>query len=92
MRTIIIIIVSKEKKICEEVSTRIVEDPGLHTLSFKVELDVAADGSEAAVKGMLEEHVARARPSRYTKRRCMKEPNSLRLSLSAARNQLPTVR
>lgn len=62
MKTIIIIS-KKKKKICEEVSTRIAEDPGLHTLSSKVELHVAADGLEAAINRMLEEHVARARPS-----------------------------
>ena len=92
MRNIIIIIIIFSKKIREEVSTRVADDPGLHTLSSKVELEVAVDGSEAAVNGTLKEHVARVRPSPYAKRRWMKELKSLRLLLSAARNQLTTAR
>lgn len=46
------------KKIREEVSTRIADESGLHASSSKDEL-------EAAVNGVLGEHVARARPSPY---------------------------
>jgi hypothetical protein len=74
------------KKICDEVSTRIADDSRLHASSSKDELEVAVDRLEAAVNEVLEEHVARARPSPYAKRWWIDEPKTLRLSLSAARN------
>lgn len=80
------------EKIREEVSTKIADDSGLSTLSSKVELEVAVDGLEAAVNEVLEEHVERARPSPYAKRWWTDELKSLRLSLSAARNRLTTIR
>jgi hypothetical protein len=61
-------------------------------LSSKDELDAAVDRLEAAVHGVLEEHVARARPSPYAKRWWTDELRTLRRSLSAARNRLTTVR
>ena len=80
------------KKIREEVSTRIADDSGLHALSSKDELEVAVESLEAAVNGVLEEHVARARPSPYAKRWWTDELKTLRSSLSAAHNRLTTVR
>ena len=80
------------KKIREEVSKRIADDSSLHALSSKDELEVAVDRLEVAVNGVLEEHVTRARPSPYTKRWWTDELKTLRLSLSAARNRLTTVR
>jgi hypothetical protein len=80
------------KKIREEVSTRVADDPSLHALSSKAELEVAVERLEVVVNGVLEEHVARAQPSPYAKRRWTNELKSLRLSLSAARNRLTTVR
>jgi hypothetical protein len=74
------------KKIREEVSTRIAGGSSLHTLSYKDELEVAVDRLEAAVNGVLEEHVARARPSPHAKRWWADELKTLRLSFSAARN------
>ena len=56
------------------------------------ELEVAVERLEAAVNGVLEEHVARARPSLYAKRWWTDELKTLRRSLSAARNRLTTVR
>jgi hypothetical protein len=80
------------KKIREEVSTGIADDSNLHALSSKDELEVAVDRLEAAVNGVLEEHVARARPSPYAKRWWIDELKTLRASLSAARNRLTTIR
>jgi hypothetical protein len=56
------------EKIRKEVSTRIADDSSLQGLSFEDELDVAVNRLEASVNGVLEEHVARARPSPYAKR------------------------
>lgn len=56
------------KEIREEVSIRIANDSGLHALSSKDELEAAVERLEAAVNGVLDEHVARARPSPYAKR------------------------
>ena len=80
------------KRIREEASTKIAEDSNLQTLSFKDELEMATDSLEATVNGVLEKHVARARPSLYAKRWWTDELKTLRLSLSAARNRLTTVR
>jgi hypothetical protein len=80
------------KKIREEVSTRIADDSSLHALSSKDELEVAVESLEATVNGVLEEHVARARPSPYAKRWWTDELKTLRSSLSAARNRLTTIR
>jgi hypothetical protein len=74
------------EKIRKEVSTRIADDSSLQGLSFEDELDVAVNRLEASVNGVLEEHVARARPSPYAKRWWTYELKTLRLSLSAARN------
>jgi hypothetical protein len=80
------------KKIREEISTRIADGSSLHALSSKDELEATVDRLEAAVNGVLEEHVARARPSPYAKRWWTDELKTLRRSLSAARNRLTTVR
>jgi hypothetical protein len=80
------------KKIRKEVSTRIADDSSLHALSSKDELEAAVDRLEAAVNAVLEEHVARARPSPYAKRTWTDELKTLRRSLSAAWNRLTTVR
>jgi hypothetical protein len=80
------------KKIREELSTRIADYSKLHVLSSKDELEVAVDTLEAVVNEVWEEHVARARPSPYAKRWWIDELKTLRLSLSAARNRLTTVR
>jgi hypothetical protein len=80
------------RKIREEVSKRIVDDSSLHALSSRDELEAAVERLEVAVNGVLEEHVARARPLPYAKRWWTDELKSLRLSLSAARNRLTTVR
>lgn len=80
------------KKIREEVSTRITDDFNLHTLSTKDGLEMAVDRLEALVNGVLEEHVARARPSPYAKRWWTDKLTTLRHSLSAARNRLTAVR
>lgn len=80
------------KKIREEVSTKVADDSSLHAPSSKDELEVAVIRLEAAVNGVLEEHVARVRPSPYAKRWWTDELKTLRLSLSAARNRLTTVR
>jgi hypothetical protein len=80
------------KKIREEVSTRIADDSGLRAMSSKAELEATIDGLQAAVNGVLEEHVARARPSPYAKRWWTDELKTLRRSLSAAQNRLTTVR
>ncbi|KAL1581903.1 hypothetical protein WHR41_09480 [Cladosporium halotolerans] len=80
------------KKVREEVSTRIADDSSLHVLSTKDELEVAVDSLEAIVNGVLEERVARARPSPYAKRWWTDKLTTLRLSLSAARNHLTAVR
>jgi hypothetical protein len=74
------------EKIRKEVSTRIADDSSLQGLSFEDELDAAVNRLEASVNGVLEEHVARARPSPYAKRWWTYELKTLRLSLSAARN------
>ena len=66
------------KKIREEVSTRIADDSGLHALSSKDELEVSVDRLETLVNGVLEEHVARARPSPYAKRWWTDELKTLR--------------
>ena len=50
------------------------------------------DRSEAAVNGVLEEHVARARPPPYAKRWWTDKLTTLRHSLSAARNHLTAFR
>ena len=50
------------KKIRQEVSTKIADDSSLYALSSKNELEVAVESLEAAVNGVLEGHVARARP------------------------------
>ena len=80
------------KKIREEVSTGITHDSSLHALSSRDELEVAVESLEAAVNGVLEEHVARARPSPYAKRWWTDKLKTLRFSLSVARNRLTTVR
>jgi hypothetical protein len=80
------------KKTREEVSKGIANDSSLHALSSKDELEMAVGNLEATVNGVLEEHVARARPSPYAKRWWTDELRTLRSSLSAARNRLTTVR
>ena len=50
------------------------------------------DRLEVAVNRVLEEHVARARPSLYAKRWWTDKLKSLQLSLSVARNRITTVR
>lgn len=52
----------------EEVSKRIADDSSLLALSTKGDLEVAMDKLEASVNGVLEEHVARVRPSPCAKR------------------------
>ena len=52
----------------EEVSIKIADGSSLHILSSKDELEVAVESLEAAINRVLEEHVARARPSLYAKR------------------------
>jgi hypothetical protein len=75
------------EKIREEVSTRIADDSSLQGLSFEDELDVAVNRLAASVNGVLEEHVARARPSPYAKRWWTYELKTLRISLGAARTR-----
>jgi len=80
------------KKIREEVSTRITNDLSSHTLSTKDALEVAVERVEAAVNEVLDEHVARARPSPHAKRWWTDKLTTLRRSLSAARNRLTAIR
>jgi hypothetical protein len=80
------------KKIRDEISTGIADDSSLYALSSKDELEVAVESLEATVNGVLEEHVARARPSPYAKRWWTDELRTLRSSLSAARDRLTTIR
>jgi hypothetical protein len=80
------------KIIREEVSKRIADDTSLIALLTEDDLEMAADKLEASVNEVLEECVARARQSPYAKRRWTDELKTLRLSLSAARNRLTTVR
>jgi len=54
-------------------------DSSLHALSSKDELEMAVESLEATVNGVLEEHVARARPSPYAKRWRTNELKTLRL-------------
>lgn len=79
------------KKLREELSKRVTNEFVLLRLSLKDESEVAVDKLETAVKGVLEEHVARARPSPYAKRWWTDKLKALRDSLSAARNYLTTV-
>lgn len=53
------------KKIREEVSTRIADDSSLQALSSKDELEAAVESLEAAVNGVLKEHVARRTESAH---------------------------
>ena len=80
------------KSLHEKVSARFVDDASLDALSAKDELEEAADGLEALANELLEKHVARAQPPPYAKRWWTDELKALRLSLSAARNHLNTVR
>lgn len=80
------------KKISEEVWKRVASYFARPRLTTIDDLETTADTLEATINEILEEHVARARPSPYAKRWWTDALRALRDSLSAARNHLTTIR
>jgi hypothetical protein len=68
------------KKIREEVSVRVAGDSGLHAMSSRDGLEMIVGRLEATVNEVLEEHIARARPSPYVRQWWIDELKTLRLS------------
>lgn len=76
------------KTVREEVTKTIADEASSITPSTRGDLEMAAERLEASVNAVLEEHVARARPSPYAKRWWTDELKTLRRSLSAARKTI----